>query len=164
MKTIVGALVMLLVLSLLTLGVSAQSGEPTLEQINEVARDLWCPLCNGVRLDVCELRACDQMRDTIKDKLMAGESKEEIIAYFVEKYGVVVLGEPPREGINWLPWLLPFAALLAGGAYVAYLGRRWTQRPRPQAVGPDRAPQTSPASPESDAYLKRVEEDLQRLD
>jgi cytochrome c-type biogenesis protein CcmH len=147
----------------------AQGREPTIEEINAIARELWCPLCNGVRLDTCELRACEQMRDTIREKLAAGESKEAIKAYFIEKYGEIVLGEPPRRGVNWLPWLLPFAALVFGAGYLVYIGRAWTARSRPATVavspeGEDLPATQEPSGGEEDEYLKRVDEELKRYD
>ena len=57
--------------------------------------ELYCPLCNGVRLDTCELQACIQMRQVISDKLAEGVSKEQIKQEFVAEYGPKVLGEPP---------------------------------------------------------------------
>ncbi|MCC7352698.1 MAG: cytochrome c-type biogenesis protein CcmH, partial [Anaerolineae bacterium] len=151
------------------LPVGAQGREPTIEEVNAVARDLWCPLCNGVRLDTCELRACEQMRETIREKLAAGESKEAIKAYFIEKYGQIVLGEPPRRGFNWLPWVLPFAALILGAGYIVYLGRRWTARAHPVAVaaaGVAGAPVLDGTADDTrdDEYLKRVDEELKRYD
>src|SRR3954451_20340100 len=44
---------------------AAQATEPAKaspDAVDVVARQLWCPLCNGVRLDACELKACDQMK------------------------------------------------------------------------------------------------------
>src|SRR5512139_2682934 len=86
---------------------------PTPNEINAIAKDLWCPLCNGVRLDNCELQACVQMKEVIAQKLMAGESKEQIRAYFVQQYGDVVLGAPAGGGFNTLVWVLPVLVAVA---------------------------------------------------
>lgn len=159
---------LLLILTIVPAG--AQGREPTIEEINAVARELWCPLCNGVRLDTCELRACEQMRDTIREKLAAGESKEAIKAYFIEKYGEIVLGEPPRRGFNWLPWVLPFAALMLGAAYLIHVGRVWTARARPVSVAMRAdaidapAANHKPGGKDDDEYLKRVDEELKRYE
>lgn len=136
---------------------SAQGEPPSLDEINAVARELYCPLCNGVRLDTCELTACEQMREVIAARLAAGVSKEQIKDEFVAQYGPVVLGEPPRQGLNWLAWILPIAALVAGAVWLFYTARRWT---RP-------ASSTAPAQPsrtEIDPYLARIENDLAELD
>lgn len=157
------ALWLALVLWLATTAAIAQaqtSAPPTLDQINAVARELYCPLCNGVRLDTCDLQVCAQMRDVIADRLMAGVSKEQIKAEFVAQYGPTVLGEPPRQGLNWLGWLLPVGALLAGVLWLAFQLRRWTRSPAP-ATGPAAA---APGPVALDPYLARVEQDLAHLD
>ncbi len=135
---------------------------PTPNEINEVARDLWCPLCNGVRLDNCDLQACIQMREVISEKLMAGESKEQIKAYFVTQYGDVVLGQPSREGFNLVAWVFPILAAVVGLGWLVYLVMVWRKRQvAPAAGGPAGAP---PAPVSDDDYLKRVERDLEQTD
>jgi cytochrome c-type biogenesis protein CcmH len=109
---------------------STQVREVTPDEVNAVARELWCPLCSGVRLDACELKACDQMKDVIAVKLAEGEDTESIQAYFVEQYGPQVMGEPPRAGFNWLAWILPAVAAVVG----AYFFWRNTQRMMQPAV------------------------------
>lgn len=141
-------------------GATAFAQTPTPDEINRVARELWCPLCAGVRLDVCELKACEQMREVIALKLSQGATPEEIKAYFVEQYGPQVLGEPPREGFTLLAWVLPFAFLAAGAGLLGYLGYHWSQRRRAAAAT---AAAPNPVTPQ-DEYLRRLEEELRRLD
>lgn len=135
-------------------------GGVTPNDVNEVARELWCPLCSGVRLDACELKACDQMKDMIAIKLAEGENTESIKAYFIEQYGPQVLGEPPREGFNWLAWILPFVALILG-AFVLWRQVSRRVRPAPQAAADDQA---SSASAErnraDDEYAAKLDEEL----
>ncbi len=147
---------------LLVLGVvaPAHAQTPTPNQINAVARELWCPLCNGVRLDNCELQACVQMREVIAEKLMAGESKEQIKAYFVQQYGDVVLGAPSGTGFNLVAWLLPVLIFVTAVGWLAFLVRAWTRRRIPAAVSA--ASHQSGGQP--DAYLKRVDEELKRYE
>ncbi len=131
----------------------------TPEQINEVAKALWCPLCNGVRLDTCELKACEQMREVIGVKLAQGESLDQIRNYFIEQYGPQVLGEPPRQGISWLAWILPFVALAAAAVWVGWLLRRWTRQKSAATL-------TVAAGPSdlSGDQLSRLEEELKKID
>lgn len=164
------ALVALLIgLALLVPAAQAQeTPTPTLNQIQAVARELYCPLCNGVRLDNCELQACVQMRQVIADRLVAGASKEQIKQEFVAQYGPVVLGEPPREGLNWLIWILPVAALIGGAIWVFMTLRGWTKASPAQAGGSAAQPSSplasSPASEDNDPYLDQVAADLDSLD
>ena len=140
----------------------AQKGTVTADQVNEVARQLWCPLCSGVRLDTCELQACEQMRQEIALKLQAGENAETIKQEFVNQYGPQVMGEPPRSGFNWLAWILPFVVLFAGAVFLVTRGRRLLS---PQAAPENAAPEaTKPANEQDDPYARRLEEELKRYD
>ena len=150
--------------------VYAQDDEmPTADEVNEVAREIWCPLCSGVRLDSCELTACKQMKEEIAIKLSQGEDTESIKTYFLNQYGPQILGEPPREGFNWLAWILPFAVLVLGGVYMVMSGRRMV------ALGRDTNTQLSSAGTlveeptenkqgqeqsEASKYAKQLDEEL----
>lgn len=136
-RWLLAAIIALIISLAISLGSSAviaqttpETGDVTPDEVNVVARELWCPLCSGVRLDTCELKACDQMKDVIAIKLAEGEDTESIQAYFVEQYGPQVMGEPPRAGFNWLAWILPAVATVAG----AYFFWRNTQRMMQPAV------------------------------
>lgn len=133
--------------------------EVTADQVNEIARSLWCPLCSGVRLDACELKACDQMKDVIAMKLSEGEDLDAIRTYFVAQYGPQVLGEPPLEGLNWLAWLLPFIVLAIGG-YILWMTVKRMARPAPVAVTANR--QGESASDIPDEYEAKLAEELKR--
>jgi cytochrome c-type biogenesis protein CcmH len=152
---------LLAVVLLLVAAGPAVAQTPTPNQINAIAKDLWCPLCNGVRLDNCELQACIQMKEVIAQKLAAGESKEQIRAYFVQQYGDVVLGAPAGEGFNLLVWLLPVMVALAAVGWLAFILRSWTRRPAPAAAASETAPAT--ARP-SDEYLRRVDDEMKRYE
>ena len=106
---------LLIVTLLVTLApLSALAQTPTPNEIDAIAKELWCPLCNGVRLDNCELQACIQMREVIAQRLTAGESREQIKDYFAQQYGDVVLGTPSREGFNLVVWVFPILAAVGG--------------------------------------------------
>lgn len=129
----------------------------TADEVNTVARHLWCPLCGGrLRLDSCELKACGQMREVIAIKLAEGEDAESIRDYFLEQYGPQVLGEPPRQGFNWLAWILPLAAVV-GGAF--FLWSRLQVMTRPAEAAQARAP-----GAEIDERERRLDEELARYD
>jgi cytochrome c-type biogenesis protein CcmH len=134
----------------------------TEDQINVIARELWCPLCSGVRLDACELKACDQMRQEIGMKLAAGDDLESIKTYFVAQYGPQVLGEPPRSGFNWLAWILPIAVLLAGALFLLMRGRKLLfVKPATAAMS---TPGPTTVNNQDEPYARRLEEELKRYD
>ncbi len=136
----------------------AAAGDITRDEVNAVARTLWCPLCSGVRLDACELAACEQMRDEIATALAKGEDVETIRTSFVDSYGPQVLGAPPRSGFNLLAWALPFIALAAGGLFLILRSRDMAKQRRD-------VPVDHPAVSEpGDAYAQRLESELRELD
>lgn len=143
----------------------APAGEVTADEVNTVARELWCPLCSGVRLDACELKACEQMKDVIAIKLAEGENTDSIRDYFVAQYGPQVLGEPPWEGFNWLAWTLPFIVLALGGYFLWNTMRRMV-RPTPvtasAASGSAPATNATGANIPEDEYGRKLAEELKR--
>ena len=68
-------LVMLVGTFLLARTVLAQAATPSDDDVNQIAKKLFCPVCENVPLDVCPTQACTQWRATIKEKLVAGWSE-----------------------------------------------------------------------------------------
>ena len=62
---------------------------------------------------------------TIRLKLADGWSEQQIKDYFVEQYGARVLATPPAEGLNWLVYILPPVAFLAGAFLLFRALRSW---------------------------------------
>ena len=51
------------------------------------------------------------MRGVIRERLAAGDTPEQVVAYFVDKYGQWILLAPPREGFNILVWAFVLLAV-----------------------------------------------------
>ncbi len=96
---------------------------------SEVAGALMSPVCPGKLLHDCPSSEGAQLRELVRRKIFSGETKEQIVRYFVEVYGREVLPKPPAEGFYLTAWLLPFGGLLAGFGVVFVLVRAWTKRP-----------------------------------
>jgi cytochrome c-type biogenesis protein CcmH len=142
---------------------STETQAVTPDEVNVVARELWCPLCSGVRLDACELKACEQMKDVIAIKLAEGEDTASIQAYFVEQYGPQVMGEPPREGFNWLAWILPAVALVVGGYFFWRTTQGMMQPASPLQTNQAPAvakPRAGDQVGDEDEYTQKLEEEL----
>ncbi len=141
-------------------GVAAQAPTPSDDDVNAVARELYCPVCENIPLDVCPTTACAQWRELIRLKLSQGQSKEQIKQYFVAQYGDRVLAEPPRTGLNWLAYGLPPVIFLVG-VYLVYRGLRSVIARRQKPAG--RQSSCASETP-ADPYLAQVEEELRKRD
>ncbi len=115
--------------SLLAVGVVYAQQEtpntPTDNEVNEIAKKLYCPVCPNTPLDVCETQACQDWRALIKQQLAEGWTEEEILNYFVVQYGERVLAEPQRRGFTSLVWVLPVTAAALGAVVVWQVVKSW---------------------------------------
>lgn len=132
-------------------------GYPTDDDVNRVAKKLYCPVCPNTPLDVCETQACQDWRAQIRDQLSAGWTEQQVIDYFVAQYGERVLGEPQRKGFTSLVWLFPVIAALLGLWITYEILKGW--RSRKQTAAP--VVQNPQVSPEA---LARIEQELRELD
>jgi cytochrome c-type biogenesis protein CcmH len=139
--------------------VSAQQPQPTPsdDDVNRVAKQLYCPVCENIPLDVCPTQACQEWRDLIRQKLAQGWSDQQIKDYFALQYGDRVLAEPPHRGLNWLVYFLPPLAILAGAGLLYSVLRRMRKPTEPSLADP-----ITHAPEDEDPYLMRVEEELKR--
>lgn len=140
--------------------VQAQGPTPsqniTDDEVNAIAKQLYCPVCENIPLDVCSTQACAEWREQIRDLLAEGYTEAEIKQYFVDRYGDRVLATPPARGLNWLVYVLPPVAILAGVFILYRAFRAWPKNaPEPAAGQPE-------IRPEDDPYIRRIEEELRR--
>ncbi len=135
---------------------------PTDDEVNAIAKELYCPVCENVPLDVCPTQACADWREEIRVRLSEGWSEDEIKQYFMERFGARVLAEPPRQGLNWLIYVVPPIAFLAG-AYILFRGVQSWRQVEPDEIDDDDAMviQQAEETP-ADDYVARLEEELRR--
>lgn len=88
------------------------------------------------------------MRAVVRDRLRAGESPDQVRAYFVSRYGEWILLEPKMTGLNVVLYVLPVLLVVGGLGLVVFLVRRWT---RPVEPSGDEALATQTAEPLHDA-------------
>jgi cytochrome c-type biogenesis protein CcmH len=157
MKRVFWIITFILVLSsLVVITASAQESTPTDDEVNAIAKHLYCPVCENTPLDVCPTVACKEWREEIRSLLAEGKSEAEIKQYFVDYYGARVLAEPPRSGLNWLVYVVP-PILIVAGAFVLFRAlRAWSQ---PSVKGTTAKDRETPPLPE-DEYIARMEADL----
>ncbi len=140
--------------------VAAQQPTPSDDDVNRVAKQMYCPVCENIPLDVCPTQACAQWRELIRLKLSEGLTDEQIRQYFAEQYGDRVLDVPPARGLNWLVYVLP-PLFIVGGVWIVARVFRSTIKPR-TAPG-EKSPQVkSTPNPADDPYMAKIEEELRR--
>jgi cytochrome c-type biogenesis protein CcmH len=143
-------LLLSLVLSLAT------AAPPTLSDIED---EVVCPTCQ-VTLDQSDAPIAERMRAFIRERIAAGDSKEEIKAELVRQFGSRVLAVPEKRGFDLLAWLLPIGgALLAAGA-VGVIAWRWSRASRGERMTPEDNGR-GPLAPELE---RRLDEELARFD
>lgn len=148
-------ILLLLILVSSATTVFAQDPTPTDDEVNKIAKDLYCPVCESTPLDVCPTEACRQWRELIRSMLAEGKSKEEIQQYFVTQYGARVLSEPPNR---WASYLVPAVVFLLG-AFLLFRGfRMWL---KPVATEPVPAGDEAESVPQDD-YIRQLEEELKK--
>ncbi len=133
----------------------AQGPTPTDDEVNKIAKKLYCPVCENTPLDVCPTEACRQWREQIREMLSEGKTEDEIIQYFIDTYGVRASGDPPNKVASYL---IPAVAILAGTALLLRALQMWKK--------PKMAESTVPAKEakhvHQDEYFNRLEEELKK--
>ncbi len=137
--------------------VQAQATYPTDDDVNAVAKKLYCPVCPNTPLDVCETRACADWRQQIREQLADGWTEDQVMDYFVAQYGEQVLAEPERSGFTSLVWILPAVALSLGLIVAVQTLRSWR-------AGQQQIETAVPTPPDIDPETKaKIERELQEL-
>ena len=149
-------LLTLVLAGLWTGSASAQGPTPTDDEVNRIAKQLYCPVCESTPLDVCPTEACRQWRDLIRTMLAEGKNEEEIKQYFVEQYGVRVLNEPPNRLASYL---VPAVAILIG-AFMLFRGFQMWIKPSKMESNLEDAKRE--AKPFQDLYIAKLEEELKK--
>lgn len=136
-------------------GETAQAGAPsqTVEvveeteidrQVREIASELRCPVCQGLSLQDSPSDLAQEMRNVIRTRLEAGETPDQVRAYFESGYGEWILMEPKAEGFNLAVYILPVLAVLGGAAFIVIAGRRWLAADRPSSTDSGTVDETDP--------------------
>lgn len=125
-------------------------GDPVLEQrARELSKGLRCLVCQNESIDESNASLARDLRLLVRERLVAGDTDEEAMAFIVDRYGEFVLLRPTTGGANWVLWAtgpaLFLIALAIGGVYL---------RGRSKA--------SAPADALTDAEKKRLDDILNR--
>ncbi len=120
--------------------------------VDEISANLMCQCGCTMVLNTCECGTAEQMRGEIKTMLDQGKSKDDILNFYIGKYGDKVLSAPKAEGFNISAYITPFAVILASALVIGLIVRQWVIRTRTAAQEP--ALETMPLMPASPDELR----------
>lgn len=122
--------------------------DPVLEaRARELSKGLRCMVCRNESIDDSNAELARDMRLLVRERLVAGDSDQQVIDFVVDRYGEYALLKPLTGGANWLLWAAgPLMAIAALGGGLVYLRRRDTA-PEPDGGA---------LSPEEQARLRKI--------
>ena len=99
--------------------------DPVLEaRARDLSQNLRCLVCQNQSIDDSNADLARDLRIIVRQRLVAGDSDDEVTQYLVDRYGEYVLLRPPVRGSTYLLWFGPFALLLVGGGALLFAARR----------------------------------------
>jgi len=117
--------------------------DPALEgRARELSRELRCMVCQNQSIDDSDAPLARDLRILVRERLVAGDSDNQVLDFLVDRYGEFVLLRPR---LTWRTSLLWLAAplLLVGGAVVLFVFARRRGRAGADSAAPDAEPALS---------------------
>ncbi|MEE1654898.1 cytochrome c-type biogenesis protein [Microvirga sp. CF3062] len=109
--------------------------DPALEKrAREISTGLRCLVCQNQSIDDSDAQLAKDLRLLVRERLVAGDTDDEVENFLVQRYGEFVLLKPSFGTHTLLLWLTPALVLVLGGMG-AYAALR--RRPQPTAAALD---------------------------
>jgi cytochrome c-type biogenesis protein CcmH len=104
--------------------------DPTLEaRARALSQELRCLVCQNQSIDESDADLAHDLRVLLRQRLVAGDTDQQVLDYVVARYGVFVLLDPPFAPATYLLWLTPPVLVVGAGIFLALRARR--RRPDP---------------------------------
>ena len=104
----------------------------------QISQQLRCPVCQGENIDESNAPISRDLRLFVRERLVAGDSNDEVLDNVVDRFGEFVLFDPRATGSNLILWMAgPLMAVLAALAAARFLRAR--NRPTPEVAALDPA-------------------------
>ncbi len=105
------------------------------ERVYEIAASVRCPECDGQSAAESDSASSRAIRATIAEALAEGTARQAILDDLASSYGEGILLEPSTGGFTGLVWFIPPVAVVAAGAGLVMMLRRWSNRPSSEPTG-----------------------------
>ena len=127
-----------------------QLSDPVLEaRAREISKEIRCLVCAGQSVDESSAPVAQALRRMVRERLVSGDSDEQVISAVAARYGEYALLKPRFSMKNILLWIGPFLVLILGGVGAARFVR----------ANRFASPEPAPLSDEERASLERIERD-----
>ena len=87
-------------------------------RIREISQNVRCLVCQNQSIDESNSELAKDLKILIKEKLILGDSDEEIYGFLKERYGDYILLKPPLNSNTVILWFLPFIVLMFGSILI----------------------------------------------
>ncbi len=140
MRWILIALTMTLAMPVAAVQPDEVLDDPVLEdRAREISKGLRCLVCRNESIDESNADLAKDLRVLVRERLVVGDTDEEVVAFVVDRYGEYVLLRPLASGSNWVLWAAgPTMFLLAAGVGALFLrGRARAEAPTEVGLSAD---------------------------
>jgi cytochrome c-type biogenesis protein CcmH len=104
--------------------VAGADNKQAAEKAREIEDNLIAPCCWSQPVSQHYSEVSEQIRQEVRAMVDAGKSRDEILDYYVAKYGERILATPRAKGFNALAYILPWTALALGAVLLIALLRK----------------------------------------
>ncbi len=108
--------------------------DPALEtRARALSQNLRCLVCQNQSIDDSDADLARDLRIIVRQRLVAGDTDDQVIQYVVDRYGDYVLLKPPVKWTTYALWYGPPAILAIAGAALLLAARQ--RRGRAETAG-----------------------------
>ncbi|TNE62897.1 MAG: cytochrome c-type biogenesis protein CcmH [Rhodobacteraceae bacterium] len=126
MKRLLLALALLIATPVLAVQPDEVLPDPAMEaRARDISQGLRCLVCRNENIDESNATLAKDLRLLVRERLVAGDTNDEVVDYVVDRYGEFVLLKPTMNGANKVLWIAgPVMLILALGIGISFIRRR----------------------------------------
>lgn len=98
--------------------------DPALEaRAREISKEVRCLVCQNEPIDSSNADLAKELRIVVRERLVAGDSDDDVKSYLSARYGDFVLFRPPFNTATFLLWFGPLLVFCVGGVGLIFFYR-----------------------------------------